>query len=87
MTKVGVSRSLRESWFASGNRSEIFQGKHLLGNSVSVKFHDVRKTELEESNCEWLHQKLGVFEGLFLVKLPFYVSYKVFILIVLSNEL
>ena len=86
MTKVGVSQSLRESWFASGNRLEIFQGKHPLGNSVSVKFHVIRKTELEESNCEWLHQKLGVFEGLFLVKLPFYVSCKVFILILLSNE-
>ena len=56
-----------------------FQGKHLLGSSVSVKFQVIRRTELEKSTCEWLLQKLGVFEGLFLVKLPFYVSYKALI--------
>ena len=63
-----------------------FQGKHLLGSSVSVKFLVIRRTELEKSTCERLSQKLGVFEGLFLVKLPFYVSYKALILILLSNE-
>ena len=63
-----------------------FQGKHLLGSSVSVKFHVVRRTELEKTTCERLLQKLGVFEGLFLVKVPFYVLYKALILILLSNE-
>ena len=63
-----------------------FQGKHLLGSSVSVKFQVIRRTELEKSTCERLLEKLGVFEGLFLVKLPFYVSYKALILILLSNE-
>ena len=63
-----------------------FQGKHLLGSSVSVKFQVIRRTELEKSTCERLLQKLGVFEGLFLVRLPFYVSYKALILILLSNE-
>ena len=63
-----------------------FQGKHLLGSSVSVKFQIIRRAELEKSTCERLLQKLGVFEGLFLVKLPFYVSYKALILILLSNE-
>ena len=64
-----------------------FQGKHLLGSSVSVKFRVIRRIELEKSTCErLLLQKLGVFEGLFLVKLPFYVSYKALILILLSNE-
>ena len=63
-----------------------FQGKHLLGSSVSVKFQVIRRTELEKSTCERLLQKLGVFEGLFLVKLPFYVSYKTLILVLLSNE-
>ena len=63
-----------------------FQEKHLLGKPVSVKFDFIQKTELEKSNCEWLLQKLRVFEGLFLVKLPFYVSYKALILILLFNE-
>ena len=63
-----------------------FPGKHLLESSVSVKFQVIRRTELEKSTCERLLQKLGVFEGLFLVKLPFYVSYKALILILLSNE-
>ena len=63
-----------------------FQGKHQLGSSVSVKFQVIRRTELEKSTCERLLQKLGVFEGLFLVRLPFYVSYKALILILLSNE-
>ena len=63
-----------------------FQGKHVLGSSVSVKFQIIRRAELEKSTCERLLQKLGVFEGLFLVKLPFYVSYKALILILLSNE-
>ena len=63
-----------------------FQEKHLLGKSVSVKFDFIQNTELEKSNCEWLLQKLRVFEGLFLVKLPFYVSYKALILILLFNE-
>ena len=63
-----------------------FLGKHLLGSSVSVKFQVIRRTELEKSTCERLLQKLGVFEGLFLVRLPFYVSYKALILILLSNE-
>ena len=63
-----------------------FQGKHLLGSSVSVKFQVIRRTELEKSTCERLLQKLGVFEGLFLVKFPFSVSYKALILILLSNE-
>ena len=63
-----------------------FQGKHLLGSSVSAKFQVIRRTELEKNTCEWLLQKLGVFEGPFLVKLPFYVSYKALILILLSNE-
>ena len=63
-----------------------FQGKHLLGSSVSVKVQVIRRTELEKSTCERLLQKLGVFEGLFFVKLPFYVSYKALILILLSNE-
>ena len=63
-----------------------FQGKHLLGSSVSVKFQVIRRTELEKSTCERPLQKLGVFEGLFLVRLPFYVSYKALILILLSNE-
>ena len=63
-----------------------FQGKHLLGSSVSVKFQVIRRTELEKSTCERLLHKLGVFKGLFLVRLPFYVSYKALILILLSNE-
>ena len=63
-----------------------FQGKHLLGSSVSVKFHVIRRTELEKSTCKWLLQKLGVFEGLFLVRLSFYVSCKALVLILLSNE-
>ena len=63
-----------------------FQGKHLLGSSVSVKFQVIRRTELEKSTCERLLQKLGDFESLFLVKLPFYVPYKALILILLSNE-
>ena len=63
-----------------------FQEKHLLGKSVSVKFDFIQKTELEKSNYEWLLQKLRVFEGLFFVKLPFYVSYKALILILLFNE-
>ena len=71
MTKVEVSRSLGESWFASSIRSEIFKEKHLLGSSVSVNFQVMRRTELEKSTCERLLQKLGVFEGLFLVRLPF----------------
>ena len=53
-----------------------FHGKHLLGSSVLVKFQVIRRTKLEKSTCERLPQKLGVFEGLFLVKLPFYVSHK-----------
>ena len=60
-----------------------FQEKHLLGKSVSVKFDFIQKTELEKSNYKWLLQKLRVFEGLFFVKLPFYVSYKALILILL----
>ena len=63
-----------------------FQGKHLLGSSVLVKFQVIRRIELEKSTCERLLQKLRVFEGLFLVKLPLYVSYKALILILLSNE-
>ena len=55
-----------------------FQGKNLLGNSVLVKFQVIRRTELAESTCEQLLQKLGVFENLFLVRLSFYVSYKAF---------
>ena len=63
-----------------------FQGKHQLGSSVSVKFPVIRRKELEKSTCERLFQKLEVFEGLFLVNLPFYVSYEALILILLSNE-
>ena len=63
-----------------------FEGKHLLGSSVSVKFQVIRRTELEKSTCERLLQKLGVFKGVFLVKLSFYVSYEALILILLSNE-
>ena len=63
-----------------------FQGKHLLGSSASVKFQVIQRTELEKSTCNWLLQNLGVFEGLFLVKLPFHVSYKALILILPSNE-
>ena len=63
-----------------------FQGKHLLGSSLSIKFQVIRRTELEKSTCERLLQKLGVFEGLILVELPFYVSYKTLILILLFNE-
>ena len=29
-----------------------FQGKHLLGISVSVKFQVIRRTELEKNTCE-----------------------------------
>ena len=63
-----------------------FQGKHLLGNSVLVKFQVIWRTQLEKSTCERLLQKLGVFKGLFLVRLSFYVSYKALTLILLSNE-
>ena len=63
-----------------------FQGKNLLESSVSVKSQVIRRTELEKSTWERKLQKLGVFEVLFLVKLPFYVSYKALILILLSNE-
>ena len=63
-----------------------FQGKHLLGNSVSVKFQVIRRTELEKSTCERLLQKLGVFEDLFLVKLSFYVSYKALIHFLMNNN-
>ena len=63
-----------------------FEGKYLLESCVSVKFQVMRRTELEKSTCQRLYQKLRVSEGLFLVKLPFYVSYKALILILLSNE-
>ena len=62
------------------------QGKHLLGSSVSVKFQVIQRTELEKNTSERLLQKLGVFEGLFLVRLPFYVLYKALILTLLPNE-
>ena len=55
------------------------QGKHPLGSSVSVKFQVIRRTELAKSTCEWLLLNLGVFERLFLVQLPFYVSCKALI--------
>ena len=48
-----------------------FQGKHLLGSSVSVKFQVIRRTELEKSTWERLLQKLKVWKVAFWSGGPF----------------
>ena len=53
-----------------------FQGKHLLGSSVSVKFQVIRRKELEKGTCEQLLQKLGVFEVSFWSGCPFNYNIK-----------
>ena len=78
MKKVKVSRSPAEELVCFKQPFGNFQRKHLLGSSVSVKLQVIRTIELEKSTCEWLFQKVGILEGLFLVRLSFYVSFKAF---------